>query len=254
MTASATPTRPGARQRLPRWLWALLAVATVAVAVPVAAGVAFVWSFSGGWDGIRPAAEPTDADVVRARDDSAGAISSEHAATLDEVLVAAGGTVLATAQLDTCRKGMNDWKNHDGYTLSCSRTAATAVQLPASATTPEAARAVEQRLLGAGWQPRSFSRSVRSPGAAEVTTALETSSLVPPDGEDEGVGRYLGTGRGTALQVGISTRDLTPIYLPDAAFSDWSGASGRATDVEAAFAAGSGVRLVVLNEHTYFED
>ncbi len=53
--------------RLPTWGGWLLALGAVVVLVPVAFGAFVIWSFSGGWDGIRPQAQPDDRQVVRAR-------------------------------------------------------------------------------------------------------------------------------------------------------------------------------------------
>lgn len=237
-----------------RWLRVVLIVVAVVVAVPVIAGGVFIWSFSGGWDGIRPEAQPTDADVVSAREDSVERTRSAHGSTVDQVLEESGGTVLASAEVDTCREGMNDWKNHDGYTLSCTRTAATAIQLPGQATTADAGRAVEERLLAEGWTPRSFNVTTQSPGESSLTSTLEESTLAPEGGTDEAVGRYRGDDEEVSLQVGISTRGITPIYLPDPVFADWYEGAGPTADVEAAFEAGTGVRVLVVNEVTYFED
>ena len=70
------------------------------------------------------------------------------------MLQASGGTVLADAETDTCREGQNNWKIHDGYTLSCSRTAATAVQLPGQASVEGAAHAVDDGAPGPGMDRR----------------------------------------------------------------------------------------------------
>ncbi len=222
--------RPSTRRRWP----VVVAVVAVVVAVPLVAGGIFVWSFSGGWDGIRPAAQPTDDDVVSARTGSADRTRSLHADSVDQVLSASDGTVLATTDVDMCREGMNDWKNHDGYTLSCSRTAATAIQLPRQAAFDDVVRAVEEAVLAQGWEPAS------TPG--------------PNDEAQEAVLRFGEDAPDSSLRVGISALGYSPIVLPDPVFADWSDGSGEVADVNAAFEAGTGVRILVVNEVTYFED
>lgn len=229
---------PGPERRRRRWPVVVLAVVALVVAVPLVAGGIFVWTFSGGWDGIRSKAQPTDPKVVSAREVSAGPANSVHTDTVDAVLDASGGTVLAGAETDTCREGQNSWKIHDGYTLRCTRTAATAIQLPEHTPVEGAARAVEDALLDQGWQS-SRDPHVRSDGSGAAT---------------ESVAYFHGSTLDSSVEVGVSALGHTPIYLPDPRRADWSDGSDAGVDVGAAFDAGTGVRLLVVIEVTYFED
>lgn len=73
----------------------------------------FVWSFSGGWDGIRPQPHPDDRRVVRARLLAPTSLDRLTAATLP----ALGATTIAGARTDECQEGQNNWKIHDGSGL-----------------------------------------------------------------------------------------------------------------------------------------
>jgi hypothetical protein len=212
----------------------VVAVVAVVVAVPLVAGGIFLWSFSGGWDGIRPKAQPTDGTVVSAREASADRTRSDHEAAVRQVIATTGGTSIAATEVDTCREGMNDWKNHDGYTLSCSRTAATAIQLPPTAAFDVVVQEVDDAVTEQGWRP--------------------TESIPRTNDGFEAVRRYRGDAPDASLSIGVSTRDVTPIYLPDPVFADWSDGRGDSADVETAFESGTGVRLLVVSEITYFED
>ena len=68
--------------------------------------------------------------------------------------------------------------------------------------------------------------------------------------------RY-GDSDGSSLEVGVSTLGYTPVHVPDPVFADWSdgGSDGAdVADVAAAFEGGKGVRILLINEVTYFED
>jgi len=111
-TSPVPPTR-----RVPVWARWLIGVCIVAVGVPLAFAAVVVWSFSGGWDGIRPQPEPDDRRVVQARAASGAALDRLTAATLPLV----GGAELARARIDECQVGQNNWKVHEGYKLRCER-------------------------------------------------------------------------------------------------------------------------------------
>ncbi len=217
------------------WLRTALVVAAVVVGVPLAAGLVFIWSFSGGWDGIRPSAQPLDSRVVAARDDSVERTRSRHDDALRQVIAATGGRVLDDTEVDTCTEGHNDWKRQDGYTLSCDRTAASALQLPPSTSFTDAAGAVERALLDAGWAP-------------------DASRPYPTREGDESVLRFSGGDPGAVLEVAVSTRAAMPIYLPQPVYADWAGQAGDVPGLEQAFAGGTGVRLLVVTRVTYFHD
>lgn len=132
--------------RLPTWGRWLVAVSAVVVLAPLVFGAVVLWSFSGGWDGLRPQAQADDRRVVRARAGSGVRLDGLTA----HVLAAAGATASARVRTDDCRTGMNDWKNHDGYTLRCGRTDVLVVTGAAARTGPQA---LDARLRAAGLRP-----------------------------------------------------------------------------------------------------
>ena len=54
------PTNQLTARRLPAWAKVLIGIVIAAIVPPLGVGVVFVWSFSGGWDGIRPQPQPDD--------------------------------------------------------------------------------------------------------------------------------------------------------------------------------------------------
>lgn len=175
-------------------LWVVGSVVTLLL---LGAG-ALWWGLSGGWDGIRPAAQPQDRDVVEARE--AGREPLARLAGPVEEELAPGGSGLGTAEVDQCSPGQNNWKTSDGYTLSCSQ--ASVVGATSSGSSVEVVAAdVDARLRGLGWAPASYGElEVFASGGnaegryerADDPTAVLEVDVVAPGGADPFVsfGRY----------------------------------------------------------------
>lgn len=119
-------TSPLARRRLPTWAKWLIGVTVVLVVVPLILLAAFAWSFSGGWDGIRPQPHAGDRPVVRGRERAGAPLDRLTSSTLPVV----GGAELVRARTDECHEGENTWKRHDGFTLRCELTDVVVVMAP----------------------------------------------------------------------------------------------------------------------------
>lgn len=225
-----SPRRPDQHpeRRLPTWAKVLLGVAAVVVLVPLALAAWFFWSFSGGWDGIRPQPEPDDRQVVRARERAPQPLDRRTAATLADV----GGAEIARARTDECRQGQNNWKIHDGYKLRCELTDVVVLTAPA-ARVREAAARLDARLRAAGYQPMYDGAGLAEPNSGGI---LEKGSYHGPNG-DLGI-EVLTAGGG----------------LDSFATSDAPVVSGDAEQVRAALAQPGVVRVVVHVTEQYFDD
>jgi len=202
------------------------------VAVVLLGFGAFVWSFSGGWDGIRPAAQPDDGDVVDAREAGwdplgrlVGPVEQELAGT---------GSPLGRAQLDACTTGQNNWKIHDGWTLSCAQATVLGSATPSS-TVQEAAADVDARLRTLGWEPLSYG-GMELRGTGDHAEALYGH----PDDPD------------ASLVVQVAAPGQADPYISLAYSSDTQ--SGDAQPVVDAVEGSSAVTVVAVVERTYFQD
>lgn len=190
------PDRYAARRRLPRWVTVLLVLLTVLLLAVLAAFGLFVWAFSGGWDGLRGQAEPSDREVVSARHHA----RDELSALTSDVLRSVPGTELARVRFDQCQHGQNNWKIHDGYTLRCELADSVALA-PSSDDVSAVAAQVDAALRAAGWTP--------------VGSLDELSQPATPDHSylrSERTGTYTqGPAGRLELRVGVSRRALTPV-------------------------------------------
>ena len=210
-------------------LWVLASV----VAVLLLGFGAFVWSFSGGWDGIRPAAEPDDRAVVAARE--AGRDPLEALAGPVEQGLATGGSVLGRAEVDQCSTGQNNWKIQDGWTLSCSQ--ATVLGGAAGGTSVQAAAAdVDARLQALGWVPASYGQMEQLGGG------------------DHAQGRYEHPDDPAASMVVevAAPGQATPYVWLGRYAASWD--EGDAQPVLDAVEASSAVTVLAVVERTYFQD
>ncbi len=215
-------------------LWVLGGVVTL---VLLGVGVLW-WGLSGGWDGIRPAAQPDDRDVVDAREaghEPLAALADPTAAALAEV-----GTDLGREEVDQCSAGQNNWKIKDGYTLSCSQASvtgweiagATTARLDATATDVDAAAPRRS-----GWVPTSYGemevlrlrRRTRRAGTSTPTTRTRRSWSTSP--HPAAADPYVSLGR------------YGPTYE-----------DGDAQPVLDALASSSQVTVLAVVERTYFQD
>lgn len=111
------------------------------------------WTLSGGWDGIRPAAQPDDRRVVEARE--AGSEPLAVLADPVEDALAEGGGGVGRVEVEGCEEGQNNWKIQDGWTLSCAQASVLAATSAASSV-QAAADDVDARLHELGWRPASY--------------------------------------------------------------------------------------------------
>ena len=210
-------------------LGVLVAVAVLAVGALLLAG-AFLWTFAGGWDGIRPEADPAGPAATRARAEATAELPARQS-DLDALVAPAAGEPLARGTVDGCRRGQNNWKIRDGYTLRCRTAVVAAYPWPG---TQEAHDRLTAALAEHGYSAPSPGDALTLPGAGEHAT-----------------GRY--EADGTELVVQIDPPGVEPLisaYYPegDAYLDDETGGivpaavgSGRAT-------------LTVIATRTYYED
>lgn len=190
------------------------------------------WSLSGGWDGIRPAAQPDDRRVVQAREDGAQPLA-ELADPVEDAL-AAGGAGAGRAEVEGCRQGQNNWKVTDGYTLSCAQATVLAAT-SATSTVQGTADDVDARLRELGWRPTSY-------GEMETVGSGENAE-----------GRYEHPDDPAALlvvDVAAPGQDRPYVSLGRFGPSD----SPEAQDLLDGLASSSQVAVVATVERTYFQD
>ncbi len=212
-------------------LWVLGGVVTL---VLLGVGVLW-WGLSGGWDGIRPAAQPEDRDVVDAREaghERLAALADPTATALAEV-----GEDLGRAEVDQCSPGQNNWKVKDGYTLSCSQASVTGWEV-AGATTRvgTAATDVDARLRALGWVPTSYGEMEVRPAGQDAEGRYEH-----PDDPD------------AALVVDVAAPGQADPYVSLGRYGP-TYEGGDAAPVLDALASSSRVTVLAVVERTYFQD
>lgn len=172
-----------------------LVVAASALVLLAAAG-ALAWVLSGGWDGVRPAADPSGREVTYARAQIHQVLPVEQA-RIDEALTGAGLSPLAAGEADGCRHGRNDWKNHEGFTLLCQAATIEVFSLPA--TDPATLQRIETALGSAGYHPAGQSLRLyadQQHGGARYQPGSDASRslqliIAPPQEPDPQLAIYL---------------------------------------------------------------
>jgi hypothetical protein len=197
------------RRRLPTWAKVLIAVGSVLVLAPLAAAAVFVWSFSGGWDGIRPQPEADDRRVVQAREASGAELDRLTAATVGLL----GAPELARARTDECQVGQNNWKVHEGYKLRCERTDVVVLAAPSN-DVALIAQDVDARLRagalvpsydgGGLWEPGEEGGGLRTTGG---TVAADGRYRPAEASSDEGTGTVT-----VSVRTGTGSVDRTTIH------------------------------------------
>ena len=248
MTTSDNQLLEPVRRRLPTWAKVLIAVGSVLVLAPLAAAAVFVWSFSGGWDGIRPQPEADDRRVVQARKASGAELDRLTAATVALL----GAPELARARTDRCEVGQNNWKVNEGYKLRCERTDVVVLAAPSNDVALTAqdldarlrAGALVPSYDGGGlWEPADASGGRRASNGAVAARGSYGPAEAPADG---------GTG-----SVTVSVRSGTSEVDP---YDDQLGAvfgttvDGDVDAVRAALAEPGQLRIVVRTHYRYFDD
>lgn len=193
----ARPDRYARRRRLPRWVTVLLVLLAVALLVVLAAVGLFVWAFSGGWDGLRPGAQPADREVVAARREARGSLDRLTSRTLSAV----GGSELARVRFDQCEHGQNNWKIHDGYTLRCELADSVALT-PAGGDVTGASAGIDASLRRDGWVPTGLLNEMTEDADANRSHLLATREGTYHRDDDE---RLL-------LTVRVTVRTPGPAY------------------------------------------
>ena len=214
-------------------LWVLGGVVTL---VLLGVGVLW-WGLSGGWDGIRPAAQPEDRDVVDAREaghEPLAVLADPTATALAEV-----GVDLGRAEVDQCSAGQNNWKTKDGYTLSCSQASVTGWEAT-GATTGAGGRHGHRRRRPApvarvGARPRTARWSCAPPGR---TPRAGTSTPTTP----------------TRRSWSTSPRPARPTRTSRSAATDPRTRRATPQPVLDALASSSRVTVLAVVERTYFQD
>lgn len=173
----------------------LVLLGVLLLAVLAAFGL-FVWAFSGGWDGVRSQAEPSDREVVTAR----GQARDELTSLTTEVLRSVPGTQLARVRFDQCEQGQNNWKIHDGFTLRCELADSVALA-PRSGDVSAVAAQIDDALRRAGWTPIGALNELSAPTAPDRTHLQSSRSGTYTKGP---AGRL-------ELRVGVSRRGPTPV-------------------------------------------
>ena len=191
------------------------------------------WGLSGGWDGIRPAAQPDDRDVVDAREaghEPLAALAHPTAAALAEI-----GADLGREQVDQCSSGQNNWKIKDGYTLSCSQ--AWVIGTTTRATSADAAAAeVDAAVRALGWVPASY-------GELEVYASGANASGRYEHPDDQGAVLAVDVVAPGGADPYVSLGEFGPEYE-----------EGDASPVVDAVSASRSVAVLAVVERTYFED
>ncbi len=213
-------------------LWVLGGVVTL---VLLGVGVLW-WSLSGGWDGIRPAAQPEDRRVVDAREaghEPLAVLADPTATALAEV-----GVALGRAEVDQCSAGQNNWKTEDGWTLSCSQASVTGWEATGTTTGQVDATAtdVDARLRSLGWVPTSYGEMELRPAGQNAEGRYEH-----PDDPD------------ATLVVDVSAPGQADPYVSLGRYGP-TYEEGDAEPVLDALASSSRVTVLAVVERTYFQD
>jgi hypothetical protein len=271
-----TPSRrrgvPGWR-RLPRWArWLLLALVLVLLGV-LAFGAWLGWVLSGGWDGLRPKAQPDDRAVVAARQAAHAPLDqlTEHVlAGLQRPAVSGRLEMVEAARVrvDGCEEGQNNWKIHSGYTLRCELTDVVSLGLTGAAQ-PDRGQAPASdlpSLLTA--LAATVDADVRRDGWTEthagsgLSEAIARSSGASPEGHYWGTSSSLpGIGIrprwSPGLEIGLYARQPPDYRLPSASDPGLGRTQHIEGDLEAlhrAVADASSPQLVVRVTIEYFLD
>ena len=187
------------RRRLPRWAVVVLVLLAVLLLALLAAVGLFVWAFSGGWDGLRPHAEPTDRQVATARAGARDHLSGVTTAALHSVQSGVPATELARVRFDQCEHGQNNWKIHDGYTLRCELSDSVVVSAVEGDVTTVAGR-LDAALRRDGWVPVGVRDEMTQDAAGGGQSYLLATRT----------GRYQ-RGADEDLTVGVTVRGPSPV-------------------------------------------
>ncbi|MDO5084040.1 MAG: hypothetical protein Q4D89_11670 [Arachnia propionica] len=149
------------KARSPKKIWCRLILALVLiVGAAVLIPLAYVaWEFGGGWDGMRPEVDPMSSPVVTAREEALAALPAQQD-ELDALITPITGEPRARGTADGCDRGQNNWKVHDGYTLSCATAAVTVYSWPSDAA---AFHQLTAALAEHGYQPETEHSALESP-------------------------------------------------------------------------------------------
>jgi hypothetical protein len=203
------------------------------VVVLVLLGVgALWWSLSGGWDGIRPAAQPDDADVVEARE--AGHEPLDRLTDPLETALTDGGTGLGRVEVEGCDEGQNNWKVQDGWTLSCAQ-ASVLGATSAAGSVEQGASEADTAVRALGWAPTSYGEMEPVAGGVRAEGRYEH-----PDDPD------------AVLVVEVADPGQAREYLSLRRMNSTDDAPAQ--PVLDALGASSEVTVLATVERTYFQD
>jgi hypothetical protein len=278
VTRSASGPAPPRRRRLgsrplPRWAgW--LVVALLLVLLGVGAVVAWVaWGFAGGWDGIRPKAQPDDRAVVAARQAAHAPLDQLTAHVIAGLQRSAASGRLDTVEaarvrVDGCEEGQNNWKIHSGYTLRCEVTDVVSLG-PAGASPPDRGQtpAPDMHIMPTALAA-TLDADIRRDGWSEayvgssLPEAIVRSSGASPEGHYRGTSSSL-EGMGIrprwspGLEIGLYSKQPPDYRLPSAADTGLGRTQHIDGDLDAflrAVADASSPQLVVRVTIEYFTD
>jgi hypothetical protein len=274
---TSTPTgRRGVSERwrnLPRWTrWLLLTLLLLTLGV-LAVGAWAGWVVSGGWDGLRPKAQPDGRAVVAARQAAHAPLDQLTAHVLAGLQRSAASGRLETVEaarlrVDGCEEGQNNWKIHSGYTLRCELTDVVSLGLTAAAQADRGqAPASDMRSLLTALAV-TLDADVRRDGWTEtyagsgLPEAIASSSGASPEGHYWGTSSSL-AGMGIrprwspGLEIGLYSRQPPDYRLPSASDAGLGRTQHIEGDLEAfhrTVADASSPQLIVRVTIEYFMD
>jgi hypothetical protein len=278
VTTSASGPTPPRRRRLgsrplPRWAsW--LVIALLLVLLGVGAVVAWVaWGFAGGWDGIRPKAQPNDRAVVAARQAAHAPLDQLTGHVLAGLSRSAASGRLETVEaarvrVDGCEEGQNNWKIHSGYTLRCELTDVVSLRLTDAARPDLGQAPAPDKRSVLTTLAATVDADVRRDGWSEayagsgLPQAIVRSSGASPEGHYRGTSSSL-PGMGIrprwspGLEVGLYSKQPPDYRLPSASDTGLGRTQHIDGDLDAfrrAVADGSPPQLVVRVTLEYFMD
>jgi hypothetical protein len=268
---TSTPARrrgvPGWRN-LPRWArWPLLALVLVLLGV-LAIGAWLGWVLSGGWDGLRPKAQPDDRAVVAARAQAAAPLDDLTATVLAAMdrLSDTGLVEAARIRTDECHEGQNNWKVHSGFTLRCEIADVLALRLDTDIPGSAGAAPTSQRLAPLETAARSMDAELRDEGWTEAYTgsglhvsrsgsARLTGHYVRPSSSSPGAAGFRAGSFG--LEVGLYLGPPPDYELPQPAGTtllETRRVDGDLSRFRQAVTSGTSPRLVAHVSLAYFTD